>query len=266
MNSIHLVCVYVALPLEGDSSMKVYRGKWWVKDSSAVQFVPLVAITRLPTGGAFHDSVNSMKVDGQTNRLELTITNPRDVPMLVSLKPGSKKNIRMNSSGCERSSHAPFFSPTTFLEPFPVQCVSESAATSSGSSAASVTLSESGDALDMPLGAYEDELLRDDDDDMDEEQAVQAAFHAQESSASSEHTPWLTFSKHNYCRVSIPIADVSDGQSLKNTVMFQLPLTISFSVVGVADAAKESNVTSGESSSSDNVCVVDLRITFPCIL
>lgn len=32
------------LPLEGDSSLKLNKGKWWVKDSSAIHFLPLIQL------------------------------------------------------------------------------------------------------------------------------------------------------------------------------------------------------------------------------
>jgi hypothetical protein len=36
-------------PLDGDSSMKSLRGKWWTKDSSAIHFVPSLILCKLPS-------------------------------------------------------------------------------------------------------------------------------------------------------------------------------------------------------------------------
>ena len=60
-------------PLEGDSSLK-QRGKWWVKDASAIHEIPRVVITNIPklrhTPGSARKEMNA--------HITLEITNPKD--------------------------------------------------------------------------------------------------------------------------------------------------------------------------------------------
>lgn len=58
-------------PLEGDSSQKVFKGKWWVKDSSAIHEIPSIFIIKLPST-SFH-------------RINLRIENPKEVACIVTL-------------------------------------------------------------------------------------------------------------------------------------------------------------------------------------
>jgi hypothetical protein len=44
LGKMNLLIQTKLLPLEGDSSTKLHRGKWWIKDSSAVHFIPLVQV------------------------------------------------------------------------------------------------------------------------------------------------------------------------------------------------------------------------------
>ena len=64
-------------PLEGDSSLKIQRGKWWVKDSSAIHVVPRIVITALPN--------MDLLVKGETAFLQLEMSNPQDSPVVVAL-------------------------------------------------------------------------------------------------------------------------------------------------------------------------------------
>jgi hypothetical protein len=71
-------------PLEGDSSQKVQRGKWFVKDSSAIHEIPTIVITKLPNC----DSIAS----GKVTYLHLIITNPKDYKMKVSVVTATSIN------------------------------------------------------------------------------------------------------------------------------------------------------------------------------
>lgn len=64
-------------PLEGDSSLKIQRGKWWVKDSSAIHVVPRMIITTLPN--------MDLLFKGETAFLQLEMSNPQDSPIVVAL-------------------------------------------------------------------------------------------------------------------------------------------------------------------------------------
>lgn len=62
-------------PLDGDSSMKLQTGDWWVKDSSAIHFIPLITILELP------------KVDDMANQqwssMKIRFRNPKDSPAII---------------------------------------------------------------------------------------------------------------------------------------------------------------------------------------
>jgi len=80
-----------SFPLEGDSSLKIQRGKWWVKDSSAVHEVPAIVVTKLPVFNGFAESGNSgggARTDKDLNIysvLHLKVTNPKDTDIQIAL-------------------------------------------------------------------------------------------------------------------------------------------------------------------------------------
>lgn len=78
------------LPLDGDSSMKIHKGNFFSKDSSAVHMHPCVVITRLP------DAVQLLR--GQWSRITITISNPRDTDLHVSLRDTAMKTSLTCSS------------------------------------------------------------------------------------------------------------------------------------------------------------------------
>jgi len=220
LNKPNILVQQKPLPLEGDSSMKVYRGKWWVKDSSAIHFVPSLLLTRLPTAQELIELANLppelQPISGSKKsknsdtlpgcRLEFSVSNPRDVPMTVSIQslssiPEQNLSSSGNSSTMTKDSNfAPFHCATVPL----ITTINDTAAAAVNTP--SVTVS---------LAAYEDELLRDAEDDIDEETIISKAFESQlnanknDSSPSSPDDMWLTASLHNTARISIPLQRIN---------------------------------------------------------
>jgi len=64
-------------PLEGDSSLKIQRGKWWVKDSSAIHDIPRLILTRLPD--------DELLKKGEIDFLHFELSNPKDAPAKLTL-------------------------------------------------------------------------------------------------------------------------------------------------------------------------------------
>jgi ribosomal protein L37AE/L43A len=130
--------------LEGDSSQKVQRGKWFVKDSSAIHEVPTILITKLPECHAIQKKEKSY--------LHLKITNPKDFKMKITIKSdistgsrvyrssGSSSDNLEESPSANRGRYAPFSLQTKRLQLSAPEIIS------------------------FTVGAFEDELLRDDDD------------------------------------------------------------------------------------------------------
>lgn len=62
-------------PLDGDSSMKLQTGDWWVKDSSAIHFIPFITILELPK----EDDM----VHQQWSSIKIRFRNPKDSPASI---------------------------------------------------------------------------------------------------------------------------------------------------------------------------------------
>ena len=74
-------------PLEGDSSHKLQKGKWWVKNSCAAVEIPSIIIRKLPDVSALRK--------GMAGYLHLLIENPRESPITLRLCPGNKDDISL---------------------------------------------------------------------------------------------------------------------------------------------------------------------------
>ena len=74
-------------PLEGDSSHKLQKGKWWVKNSCAAVEIPSIIIRKLPDNTALRK--------GMSGYLHLLIENPRESSITVRLSQGSKEDATL---------------------------------------------------------------------------------------------------------------------------------------------------------------------------
>ena len=79
-----------SFPLEGDSSLKIQRGKWWPKDSSAVLQLPSFVLRRLP-------DIHSL-LRGRYSDILLFLTNPKETELSVRFLP-TQKNRRLSTIG-----------------------------------------------------------------------------------------------------------------------------------------------------------------------
>lgn len=131
------------LPLEGDSSLKLQKGKWWVKDSSAIHELPFVSVVSLPNTAVLLQQSGPCFV-------ELCITNPKMTEVRVSffsdqLSKGFEPYLRLDRLGVTETVHAANrLRASTRLLP------DETATTQQ---------------LDLLIGGFEDELLKDMDDE-----------------------------------------------------------------------------------------------------
>ena len=137
-------------PLEGDSSLKIQRGKWWVKDSSAIHEVPRLVITKLPLGGKNEDE----------GVLHLELTNPKDIPVTVTL-------------ACAASS--------------PLQVAGNAA------------------PLEIVLGPYEDELLREGGSGADEVSAEDKLVALLATDPAVIGSGWVVALAFNSAALAVPL-------------------------------------------------------------
>lgn len=126
-----------ANPLEGDSSMRIQRGKWWMKDASAIHELPTITILKYPT---FSNSVRH-------GIMRIIVSNPKsdaNIFCRITYHPWQ------GAGEIERL----IVLPEGHLSPY-----SLSYNHSIHPSNSSITKTE------FVLEPYEDELLRDEDDD-----------------------------------------------------------------------------------------------------
>ena len=200
-------------PLEGDSSQKLQRGKWFVKDSSAVHEVPSISITKLPDSKSIEDKESSL--------LHITITNPKDSKLRIWISHDStcsSDNILQSddkTGSVIKCGVRPFICSTEEL------------------------VLESTDALEFEVGAFEDELLRDDDDDVDlDVGSVNSMKSIEDSSMELATRGWTYSSSHNIANIVIAVrlshtdSQESIGHPLPNQenkstcMVYALPLLI----------------------------------------
>jgi len=153
-------------PLEGDSSLKIQRGKWWIKDSSAIHVVPRLVVIKLPDGEV-------LKRGGVTF-LHLELSNPRDTPLPLTL----------------------------------------SAAQPPTSSALRITSSQEG-IVSLVLGAFEDELLREEGEAESDPAALvdQQAKELLAQGGGAAASRWCVASAHNSAVLAVPVQLASSPTS-----------------------------------------------------
>lgn len=123
-------------PLDGDSSMKLQTGDWWVKDSSAIHLLPLVTIVCCP-------SISDLDSD-QWKYISLKFRNPKDSPAIIQF--GGRTTTKQEDS-------------------YVVVNANGSISVESALHRANISsyFPNDADELTVNLEPYEDELLRGDD-------------------------------------------------------------------------------------------------------
>ena len=217
-------------PLEGDSSQKLQRGKWFVKDSSATHEVPSIIITKLP-----NLQVVSEQQD-QVSYLYLTITNPKDYKVRVKISKGEYP------SGF--ASATPSVPDSTVRRPF---------------SCATCELQiNSTDDIVFDLGEFEDELLRDDEDDDVDDKSVISTKSSDNATTELTSRGWSCSVSHNFAHLVLGVKYMQSHSSrnAQSTLLSEsesesaivgskvcvVPLTVSTEALEVAekDRAKSS--------------------------
>ncbi len=163
-------------PLDGDTSMKLQKGKWWIKDSSAIHDVPFLSVIRVERQS---DNCSNWFID-------LRITNPRDSEVNISIRPNP------------------------FNEDFYFYC--DDIGNFQWNSAAAEVLSPAPragtDDFNIVLRGYEDELLRDDGILMDKPKM-------DDFFGRSYSMEWLHFTEGNKGYIRIPLtSDVEVNHKL----------------------------------------------------
>lgn len=213
------------LPLEGDSSMKVHRGRWWVKDLSAIHFVPSVNVLKLPPPSAI--------LSGNLTRVELLLTNPRDFAVSITIQ-----STCVNQRETYNESHPPI-KPTLRLQlqPFPPCLLHEG---------------EVQPGVKVVLGAHEDELLRDThsggDETGDEDSRMAAEMQKQKTALKNNGKEglWLCSGVYNRARISIPLEGCNFAPDIK-------PESDSRMISQVAQLELRFEVSTFEGSTGSNV-------------
>jgi len=156
-----------SFPLEGDSSLKIQRGKWWLKDCSAVLELPLqIHLLRLPDAAPL--------LRGKVSHLQLRLTNPRESEAQLLLLP-----VRNEDEGGDEG---------------------EVWADRERQSAGSLRLSAAPlptEGLRLAMAAFEDELLRDADEEDSHE--------PQEALAGDGNEQWVLRQRQNTALLTIPV-------------------------------------------------------------
>jgi hypothetical protein len=209
-------------PLEGDSSQKLQRGKWFVKDSSAVHEVPGIVIIKLPDCQAIREQELAF--------IHLTITNPKDTSLRVTL---SSQPSSSSSSVQNRTARSPPFS-----------CGTRNLVTSKA------------EDISFELGAFEDELLRDDDDDGVDDGSTNSMKSVASTSVEQSTKGWSCSVIHNVAHLIVSVSlvrdDVAGKDESKGSAIYVLPLTVT----------TESEDNSGKKSTTMSLCY-ETMIAFP---
>lgn len=209
------------LPLEGDSSLKLQKGKWWTKDSSAVQELPFISVVKLPERQALVDKTSPSYV-------ELCITNPKmtEVRVIFSslgLHVGCEPYLHWGRQGVSHVMHTG-------------NALTASPRLRSLSQADSKVVEEKEEKVATPslaitIGGFEDELLQDADEDEAAGSLPAAPAAGANGAAESDgaavgmqgHTPqtnWVHRVVHNKAFVKIPV-------ELSNYVSSSAPFALS---------------------------------------
>lgn len=168
-------------PLDGDSSMKLQMGDWWVKDSSIIHTLPLITVRSVPTLAQIH--ANGWGI------LSLRLRNPKDAPASIRFvrvphHSSEREYVRINELGDA------------------VHCVASVVATTSPRLNQSAPDDE---YLTIDIEAYEDELLRGDSDGSKKEFDSDAMSAMLAENVDFTSRPWTFLVDGHNCQLNIPV-------------------------------------------------------------
>jgi len=201
-------------PLEGDSSLKIQRGKWWVKDASAIHEIPTLTVTKLPETLALQSA--SLSERQAACCLNVELSNPKDFEVMVAIHIA--EDI-IGEGVLDRGDRSLYASPPN---------------------------GESGGPLVIHLGAFEDELLREEDEDSEDKSVTPGSFTPSISAATSRENnaneevqasgdkadeshfgllPWRHSVSHNIAKISIPLR-VKEGCFIERLRAYDILLSL----------------------------------------
>ena len=164
-NKLNIILQPKTLPLEGDSSQKLHKGKWWMKDASAVHSLPRLCLKRLYSLSDYQNG---------KGKLVIQITNPKDVPIEIQI-------LNMSSTETESSISN---EPNNYRSFLPAQEVDS-------------IVRIVGDSPVLRIGAYEDDLL------LDEELSTPNTTSASQTTTNEDN--WQMKIHNNTAFVEIPL-------------------------------------------------------------
>ena len=224
--------------------MKVHRGKWWVKDASAIHFIPTITITRLPDLTLFKHSTSASHDPPKINapRIEIAITNPRDAPLTLTLSSTSYSDL------------PPPLIPDLLPSPYLIHAYPPTP-----------TCPE--DGFTLKLGGYEDELLREETEGgVNEEAAISTAFQTQLQISSKDDEDnthkWCSYISYNTAYISIPLSIPlisHDNTTIVNKSVC-LPLQLRMKKSSTDSTSKKGE--SGNNDDDDDI-IIYTRILLP---
>lgn len=171
-------------PLEGDSSLKIQRGKWWVKDMSAVHEIPFVCIHKLPD--------SSKLLAGEYASLHVSICNPKDCDI----------ELLFNGSETVVDSTDPEYYEDTSHRVMVEASVNYGKASGYANGAPELALT---------IGAYEDELLKDSAEDGQSSGVISGNQGGKQDAGSAlldmatHSPPWVYKVESNIAYIQIPL-------------------------------------------------------------
>eukprot|EP01038_Epipyxis_sp_PR26KG_P008304 gene8304-11235_t len=225
-------------PLEGDSSSKVQKGKWWVKDASAIHEVPFISILKMPS--------KSDVLLGSYGELVLCITNPKEMEMIFTFHEQTVPfNPKQDNSYVYDIRKTVCNAKIVELKPAPIVSALDN--------------NNYNNTIPIAIGPYEDELLREDDND--NVTITKSQFDNQVKVNGVMHPTWYYEMSQNVATVKIPVCKMTSelvkGVTDKN-VCFDLILHATVTVKGAVKilAAKPKEIVLNDKKDENNDVVV----------
>ena len=195
-----------AFPLEGDSSLIVSKGKWWVKDGSAIHTVPMIHILSLPTMDQLSADSNTATIPKITIRL----SNPKETSTVIRIMSNIAVAAAADDDDDDEAAKA--------REPFACSVTNMISLPCSPSDAYVYTLT---------LAGHEDELLRENNDSSNND-TNSSSFSGDSdhwNHKTVDHTAIITIP---FQKVNIQSSSSSSSSSNGHDGIFQYKLSISF--------------------------------------
>jgi dynactin-4 len=193
-------------PLEGDSSLKIQRGKWWIKDASAIHEVPSILIKQLPN--------REELLKGNVSFLQIKLINPKDIDMKIKLKCPNNNNNNNNNLNIEKTPID--CSVLLKLQANPIKSPNNE------NDITSEQINE--DCLTLVLNGFEDELLRDTEESNNNIEKLNINDH---DSNINKQTEW-TFSLFEHTStIIIPVFIIDINNEENKNKYFQLGIDLS---------------------------------------